>query len=137
MTSGNISLAESLAGVIRGELDPMSAIVSATHEEVLAAAGALGTPLVVPRSAAVSVLRGLHDGVYRPESVQAWASFVGVGFVANRSPGPIRPVEIDFEDAWEDAIAEAVSRLDEIGDAVDGEVTGSEVLDLLQRLGVP
>jgi hypothetical protein len=130
-----MSLQESLARTIRGDLGPMSAIVSATHEEVLTAADALGTPLVVPRVAAVSVLCGLRNGVYRPESVQAWASFVGAGFVANRSPGPIRPVEIDFEDAWEDAIATAVSRLDEIGDVVDGEVSEGEILDLLQLLG--
>jgi hypothetical protein len=30
-----------------------------------------------------------------------------------------------------------VSRLDEIGDLVDGEVTRGEVLDLLQLLGEP
>ncbi|MFD7073105.1 hypothetical protein ACFV9G_02750 [Nocardioides sp. NPDC059952] len=113
----------------------MSDIGSATHEEVLAAADALGTPLVVPRTAAVSLIRGLIDGVHRPESVQAWASFVSAGFVANRSPGPIRPVEIDFEEAWEDAISEAVSRLDEIGDVLDGEVSEGELLDLLQLLG--
>lgn len=113
----------------------MSAVMSAKHEELLSAADALGGPLVVPRTAAVSVLRALRNGVYGPESVQAWASFVSAGFVANRSPGPIRPVEIDFEDAWEDAIAEAVSRLDEIGDVVDGEVTSCEIDDLLKLLG--
>lgn len=137
MMPANCSLAGSLAAVIRGELCSMNDIVSASHEEVLAAADVLGTPLVVPRTAVVSVLRGLKDSVYWAESVQAWASFVSAGFVANRSLGPIRPVEIDFEDAWEDAIAEAVSRLDEIGDVVDGEITEGELLDLLQLLGEP
>jgi hypothetical protein len=65
------------------------------------------------------------------------ASFVRAGCVANDSRGPIRPIEIDFEDAWEDAIAETVSRLDEIGDVVDGEVTSSEILALLHLLGEP
>jgi hypothetical protein len=135
--SANASLADSLAEVIRGELGSMSDVASAAHSDVLAAADMIGTPLVVPRTAAILVIRGLLDGIYAPETVQAWASFVSAGFIANRSKGPIRPVEIDFEEAWEDAIAAAVSRLDEIGDSVDGEVSAGEALDLLQLLGEP
>lgn len=115
----------------------MGAILSAEHGEILKAAEVLGAPLVVPRTAAIAVVRGLVDGAFAPEAAQAWASFVGAGFVANRSTGPIRPVAIEFEEAWEDAISAAVSRLDEIGDLIDGEVTTGEALDLLQLLGEP
>lgn len=59
------------------------------------------------------------------------------GFVEGTADGPIRPIEIEFEEAWEDAISAAVSRLDEIGDVIDGEVTAGEALDLLQLLGEP
>lgn len=130
-------LATSLDRLIRGDLGSLGAIVSAEHTEVLKAAEALGTPLMIPRTAAISVVRGLIDGAYAPEMAQAWASFVGAGFVANRFTGPIRPVAIDFEEAFEDAISAAVSRLDEIGDLVDGEVTTDEALNLLQLLGEP
>jgi hypothetical protein len=112
-------------------------ILSADHGAILEAARVLGVPLTVPRTAAISVLRGLLDGAFAPEVAQQWASFVGAGFVVGRLSGPIRPVEIDFENAWEDAIAAAVSRMDEIGDAIDGQVTKGEVLDLLQLLGEP
>ena len=45
------------------------------------------------------------------------------------------PLRIDYDDAYEDEISTAVSRLDEIGDSVDGEVSSGEILDLLQLLG--
>jgi hypothetical protein len=131
----DLHLRTALEGVIRGDLSGLAVILSADHDAILDSAEDLGIPLVVPRTAATAVLRGLFDGVVAPEAAQQWAWFVSVGFVANRSSGPIRPVEIDFEAAWEDAIAAAVSRLDEIGDAIDGEVTSGEILDLLQLLG--
>lgn len=137
MSISSADLARSLDRVIRGDLGSLGAILSAEHSEVLKAAEALGAPLIVPRTAAISVVRGLVDGACAPETAQAWASFVGAGFVANRSTGPIRPVDIDFEEAWEDAISAAVSRLDEIGDLIDGEVATGEALDLLQLLGEP
>lgn len=73
---------------------------------------------------------------FMPEEVQAWASFVRRGFFAS-GRHPILPLEIDYEEACEDAIVEAVSRLEQIGDLVDGNLTTGEVLDLLQLLGEP
>ncbi|MGN8244413.1 hypothetical protein ACTHAM_001316 [Cellulomonas soli] len=55
--------------------------------------------------------------------------------MASTASGPISPIEIEFEDAWEDAISDAVSRLDEIGDLIDGEVGSGEAIDLLRLLG--
>lgn len=57
------------------------------------------------------------------------------GYVASTASSPVSPIEIEFEDAWEDAISEAVSRLDEIGDLIDGEVGTGEALSLLRLLG--
>ena len=65
-------LAKSLDRLIRGDLGSLGAIVSAEHTEVLKAAEALGTPLMIPRTAAISVVRGLIDGAYAPEMAQAW-----------------------------------------------------------------
>lgn len=95
-----------------------------------------GKALVVTRAATVAILRGLLDDRFAPTEVQSWASLMRRGYVADSGQiGPIRPLEIEFEEAWEDGISAAVSRLDEIGDVVDGEVTRGEVLDLLQFLG--
>lgn len=65
------------------------------------------------------------------------AGIVRHGYVADRGDRPIRPVVIDFEEPCEEEIAEAVSRLDQIGDLVDGMVSNGEILDLLQLLGEP
>jgi hypothetical protein len=89
------------------------------------------------RPSAVSVLKGLRRGTISPEQAQGWASFVRRGYIARSGAGSVRPLDIAYEEAWEDAIAEAVSRLDQIGDVVDGDVTAGEIHDLLQLLGEP
>ena len=95
-----------------------------------------GQPLTLTREATVAVLHGLLDHQFTPADVQSWASLMRRGYIAGQTGrGPIEPLEIEFDEACEDAISAAVSRLDEIGDAVDGEVTTSEILDFLQLLG--
>jgi hypothetical protein len=54
-----------------------------------------------------SVLHGLLGGAISPDLPQAWASFVRRGYAAG-SGGPIRPIDIDYEQACEDDIAETV-----------------------------
>ena len=83
------------------------------------------------------MLQGLLEGAWRPEQVQAWASFVRRGYIAGPNSGSVRPIEVNYEIAYEDRIVEAVARLDEIGDRVDGEVSSNEILDLLRRLDEP
>lgn len=128
-------LADALGRALRGEAGAIAEIATADHRSVRAAEELIGTPLVVRRAAAANILRGLVDGRVSPSAAQAWASFMRRGFVEGAVDGPVRPVEIEFEGAWEDAISATISRLDEIGDVVDGEVTSGEALDLLQILG--
>jgi hypothetical protein len=115
----------------------MAALASFDHADLRAVASELRQPALVTRPAAVRVLRGLLEDAWTPEQAQAWASFVRRGYVARRDSHAIRPLDIDYEPACEEEIAAAVSRLDEIGDQVDGEVSTGEVLDLLQLLGEP
>ncbi len=49
--------------------------------------------------------------------------------------GTYADLDVDFDEAWEDEIVEAVVRLDEIGDLIDGVVSDKEVRLLLQSLG--
>jgi hypothetical protein len=129
-------LADAICRVVSGEPRAMSTIATASHEELKQVATSLPRRLVVTRAAAVAVLEGLVERSCAPEEAQAWASFVRRGYVAGVR-GPIAPLGIDYEDAWEDAIVEAVGRLDEIGDLIDGEISDAEALLLLQLLGVP
>ena len=131
------NLSEALERALQGDANAIADISTADHPSVREAERSIGAPLVVKRAAAVSILRGLIDGRFSPAAAQAWASFMRRGFVQGAADGPIQPIDIEFEDAWEDAISAAVSRLDEIGDVVDGEVTTGEALDLLQLLGEP
>lgn len=123
--------------MIGGDPSALPLIILIALDALRQAAAELGSQLTVTRAATVVVLKGMNEATYSPEQVQRWASFVRRGYVAGSAEGPIRPFAIAYEEAWEEAIAAAVSRLDEIGDIVDGEVTQGEVLDLLQLLGQP
>ena len=126
---------KALVAVLHGNPAAVQVLLSVEHKDLQAAGVAVGRPALVTRSAAVRVLRGLLDKSWTPEQAQAWASFVRRGYVAGHGVHPVRPLDIDFDGACEEEIAAAVSRLDEIGDLVDGEVTTDEILDLLQLLG--
>jgi hypothetical protein len=130
-------LAGALRRALRGDASAIAEISMADHSSLRAAETSIGAPLVVRRAAAVSVLRGLIDGRVSPPAAQAWASFMRRGFVEAVVDGPTQPIDVEFEAAWEDAISATISRLDEIGDMIDGEVTTGEALDLLQLLGQP
>lgn len=131
-------LADALGRALRGDASAIAEILTADHSSVRAAETSIGAPLVVRRAAVVGIVRGLIDGRVSPSAAQAWASFMRRGFLEVAADGrPIQPIDVEFEDAWEDAISATISRLDEIGDVIDGEVTTVEALDLLQLLGEP
>ncbi len=65
--------------------------------------------------------------------MQARASLIRRGYVAGGSE-PIRPLDIQYEEAFEDEIVEAIGRLDEIGDLIDGDVSPEEAHDLIRLL---
>ncbi|MGO4860231.1 hypothetical protein [Arthrobacter sp. 2MCAF14] len=126
-----------LAQVLKGEVLSLPVLMSIDHVALREAAASFGGALVISPGAVVSVLRGLDQGVYPNDLVQSWASFVRRGYIANQKGGPIQPLNIDYEEVWENPIVEAVSRLDEIGDIIDGEISSDEVRDLIQLLGSP
>jgi hypothetical protein len=129
-------LSDALTQVMDGDLRAMPTIARVDHDDLSKAAQSVPGGLVVTRAAAIAVLQGLDQGTCTPGEAQAWASFVRRGYVRGQG-SPIAPIDIDYEKACEDAIVEAVARLDEIGDLVDGDLSPAEVLLLLQLLGVP
>jgi hypothetical protein len=131
----SLAINDALDRIVAGDATSLDKIATVEQSLILTVAQSRNEPLVVSRSAVIAVLVGLMEGTLSPSEAQAWASFVRRGFIANRSKGPIRAVGIEYEAAWEDAIVEAVGRLDEIGDIIDGEVTDDEALSLIRGLG--
>lgn len=108
--------------------------LSGCSQNDLAAAQARVGPLVLAVPAVRRVVDSLRSGTISPEVAQAWASFMRRGYIATGAGGAVRPIDIEFEQAAESEIAEVVARLDEIGDAIDGEIGASELADLARRL---
>jgi hypothetical protein len=127
-------LSSALIQVLEGEPHQLRTLQTADHSALLAAATSLRVPLLVTRMALASVLRGLEGRAVSPEEAQRWASFVRRGYFGRSGGDPIQPLDIAYEEESEDAIVEVVARLDEIGDAVDGEVSPKEIRELLQLL---
>ncbi|MBT1004023.1 hypothetical protein KIH31_15660 [Paenarthrobacter sp. DKR-5] len=130
-------LREALVRLVKGDLRGLPMVLLADHATIREVAAAAGEPLIVTRLATVLVLRGLLDGTFSSALAQAWASFVRRGYVAGSGDGPVLPIDIEFAHADEDGISTAVSRLDEIGDVIDGQLSSAEILALLQLLGEP
>lgn len=127
----------SVKRVLGGDPTAMSEISGVDHASLRTTAETIGQPLIVTRVATVGVLRGLIDNRFPPRATQAWASFLRRGYIEGSARGPIDPIHIEFEEPWEGAISAAISRMDEIGDVIDGAVANGEALDLLQLLGEP
>ena len=127
-------LQQALRAVLRGDVSRIPEIFGADHASLRAEAAALGEPLIATRAAVAEVLRGLHDGRLEAVDARRWASFVRHG----HGPGltePFRPVDIEYEAEGEDAIVEAIARLTELGDLVDGIIGDEEATELLSALG--
>ncbi|HSY15741.1 MAG TPA: hypothetical protein VK816_07130 [Jatrophihabitantaceae bacterium] len=92
--------------------------------------------IVLTRDTVVTVLKRLRANLISPAEVQAWASFVKRGYIVGRSTGPVRPVDIEYQRGYETAISESISRLDEIGDVVDGVLREGEIDDFLAALAL-
>ncbi|KQQ94580.1 hypothetical protein ASF62_10955 [Leifsonia sp. Leaf325] len=128
-------LSDALKDAVQGDASAVSDIVGASHASLKEAAHAIGTPLVVRRASVIRILQELLNGRTSPSAVQAWASLMRRGYVARAAEGPIESIDIDYDQQWEDGIAMVISRLDEIGDVVDGEIDNAEAHELLQSLG--
>jgi hypothetical protein len=67
-----------------------------------------------------------------PVDVQFWAQFIRNGF--GPGPGGIQSIEIDYEAEAEDVIVNALGRMNELGDEIDGVITTAEADKLLSAL---
>lgn len=126
-------LRTALAAVVAGDPEQIHELVGATHSDLVAAAGEL-PPLKLHGSAVARALAALLSDSSSERTVQAWASFVRRGYVAQTASAPVHAIVITYEDALEDEIVEAVARMDELGDPVDGRISAEEGAELLALL---
>jgi hypothetical protein len=119
-----------LIRLVSGDADTLQSLAQVSQEDLIRSAS--GTELVVHAEAVAKVLRSLSAESIDAQTAQRWASFVRRGFFeGRRSDKGIKPISIGYEDAYEDAIAEAVSRIDQIGDVIDGDVPDETETGLL------
>src|ERR1022692_3205792 len=102
-----------IAEALNGRVEAIEYVASTSQEEMLKVTS--DRPLILTRVAVASVLLRYSRGEITKTDAQRWASFVRRGYVANTEAGALRPLEIDWEASHEDAISQAVVRLDELG----------------------
>lgn len=124
---------------ISGDVAALATVSEARRQQVFEEAG--DAKLVVGRESVGHVLRSLGHGEIDGEQARRWALFVWGGFVPvpgsdDREPAKSLPIEWDPE--YEEAIAEIISRLEQIGDIIDGDIpTEAEINEYLVSLGLP
>jgi hypothetical protein len=118
---------------LAGDLSAFSYLLE-RPELVLEAARTPSPDRVLTAEGVRKVLVALQRRMADPDLVQHWASFMRRGYIGSAHRGPIQPIDILLEPAADAAITEILSRLDEIGDTIDGEVGSNEVAEMLTTL---
>ena len=89
---------------------------------------------MLSRTAVIRVLSALADGSVTDGSAQRWAAFMRWGVV---SATQRTDLDVEWEPAFELAIAEALGRMDELGDLIDGTIDADEITQLIKALSEP
>jgi hypothetical protein len=126
-------LTAAIAGIVAGDLNCLAVVLSASHRALSDAAAKL-PPLLVSRSTLTKVLEDWHRGLFSAQDIQKWASFVRRGYVSGGAFGATRPIPIEYDAEDEALIVDIISRLDEIGDQIDGHIDAREVEEMLRAL---
>jgi len=131
--SGRVSnpIADALLDAVGGDTDAVEQVRAVSHERMADVAGSL-SPLVLTRVALARVLSDLRDGLISTEQAQRWASFVRRGNLPCVDAMAVRPIDIGYED--DAAMVDPLSRLDELGDEIDGTMPVDELNDWIARL---
>ena len=89
--------------------------------------------LVVTPGAVKRVLSAFVESRASARDAQAWASFVRWGYPMQK-PWDGKPLDIEYAPYAEDVIAHAVSRMHELGDAVDSVIDDDELAELIESI---
>jgi hypothetical protein len=127
-----------LAELANGEIGRVRAF-SAKYAEARRA-GITFPPVTIVPGAVIAVLAAWQRGAVTPTEVQLWGSCVRWQRPSAWNKAPSEADLVDVLDLRyrsedeEEAINEVVARLDELGDAVDGEISSDEVKRMIVSL---
>lgn len=131
---------QDLRKAVEGDLQAFEKLKKQSHHQLLTYKERLNKLTLKPDAVSL-VLKKLKEGKVAPTVVQEWASFVRRGYVANTDlsaiktkPSAIQAIAIEYDPYHEHEIVDAIARLDEIGNIVDGEVTNNEIDLMLMNL---
>ena len=126
-----ISPMGAIGAALSGDVAAAELLAAFPHSELLESVD--GWELVVTKFCVRRVVEGLLQRQVSAEDAQRWSSFIRRGYL-DSGQAPIAPLRINYEPDDEDLIVEVVSRLDELGDLVDGEIDEVELRRFLDSL---
>ena len=130
--SHSLPTTTAIARIISGDVTCIGLLVNQI-DLVRAAAAMQDHELMVKPSAVKHVLTALLQREINPDQAQLWASFVRRGYISTGEK-TVTAIDISYQREYEDAIACAISRLDELGDIIDGTISDNELRELIDGL---
>lgn len=122
-----------LARAVQGDMEAFSLLLAQPHQAIQASRDALDE-LVLTADSVRRVLVAFQQHAVDPSLVQRWASFVRWGMIAGNGDEPIKSIDIDYDTAAAEKIADVIVRLDEIGDSIDGEISKEDLTEMIHSL---
>ena len=122
-----------LARAVQGDMEAFSLLLAQPHQAIQASRDALDE-LVLTADSVRRVLVAFQQHAVDPSLVQRWASFVRWGMIAGNGDEPIKSIDIDYDTAAAEKIADVIVRLDEIGDSIDGEISKEDLREMIHSL---
>jgi hypothetical protein len=130
------NLNQQLLAVVNGEFGSLRSVAAARQATLLAAQKDIGSELIVGRRQVLLVLNSLLSGRVTFSEAQLWAGFVLRGyFPSPYSSVPVKPLQIALEPEYEQELVDALARLSEYGDLIDGKIDTDEIRRMAEGLG--
>lgn len=124
---------ELLIRSVQGDFEAFAILLNQSHEEIQRCRKAL-SELVLTTDIVRKVLIMLQKHEVSTDLVQKWASFIRRGYLTGSHSAVLFPIDISYEASSEERIADVISRLDEIGDLLNGEIHNNELATLIESL---
>jgi hypothetical protein len=118
-------ISDDLVTAVAADLAAFARLHAVPHHALLTAQ-AQALALILRRPALHHVLVTLSHDRRATQLIQRWASFVRRGYIGPVNV-PIAPLDITYDAAHEDTMVDIISRLDELGDLIDGTIDDAEL----------
>jgi hypothetical protein len=131
----DVQVSELLKSTLGGDTSAIAKLAALPDRIIKDASNELD--LTLPASSVVTVLRELGATPLSASAAQAWASFIRRGYVSGGTSTMSKtrqPITIGYESGREGEIVEALARMDELGDTIDGVIEPAEIDDLVTLL---